>query len=111
MRIDLRQARDRVTVIAPDGRLTVDTVSALRESVRELVEGGALHVIVDMSAVTFMDTVGLAGILGGMKSTREQGGDLRIAGANEMVREMLDMTALSRVILSYATVEDALRQL
>src|SRR5438067_400807 len=82
-----RRARDRVTVIAPDGRLTVDTVSALRESVRELVEGGALHVIVDMSSVTFMDTVGLAGILGGMKSTREQGGDLRIAGANEMVRE------------------------
>jgi anti-anti-sigma regulatory factor len=47
--------------------------------------------------------------VGGLKSARQAGGDLRIAAAPEQVRTVLALTNLDRVLTPHQTVEDAHR--
>src|SRR2546423_1529591 len=107
--IDARRSNNRVTVLAPKGQLTISTVVPFRESLEQLIQSGVNRVVVDLGEVTFMDTLGMAAIISGMKQTRERNGELRVARPTEVVRLTLTVTALSRVLRSYDTVEDALR--
>jgi anti-anti-sigma factor len=106
--IDARRSNDRVTVLAPKGPLTISTVSPFRESLERLIQSGAKRIVLDLGEVSFMDTLGMAAIISGMKQTRERDGELRIARPTDVVRLTLTVTALSRVLRAYDTVEDAL---
>src|SRR5438309_6144396 len=79
VQIDLQETPDRVTVVVPRGPLDVSSAHALRQRMKELVESGVLQVVVDLDAVTFLDSSGLGAIIGGLKRFRQGGGDLRIA--------------------------------
>jgi anti-sigma B factor antagonist len=107
--IDTGRSNDRVTVMAPKGKLTISTVAPFRESLDQLIQSGVSRVVVDLGEVTFMDTLGMAAIISGMKRTRERNGELRVARPTDVVRLTLTVTALSRVLQSYDTVEEALR--
>jgi anti-anti-sigma factor len=109
MMIDARLSNDRVTVLAPKGKLIISTVAQFRESLDGLIQSGVNRVVVDLGEVTFMDTLGMAAIISGMKQTRERSGELRIARPSDVVRLTLTVTALSRVLRCYDSVEDALR--
>ncbi|HKF74834.1 MAG TPA: STAS domain-containing protein [Candidatus Dormibacteraeota bacterium] len=108
MQIELQQARERVTVLAPKGRLDMSTAPLFRERVRELVASGAAHLVVDLEDVTFVDSSGLGAVIGGLKAARQAGGDLRIARPNQQVLLVLDLTSLNRVLRPYGSLEEAL---
>ena len=67
-----------------------------------MVEGRA-HVVVDLTAVPFMDSSGLGAIIAALKKARQAHGDLRIAGANEQVITVLKLTNLDRVLRPFTT--------
>lgn len=108
MQIDLLQARERVTVLAPRGRLDAVSAQSFRERVRQLVDAGANELVVDMGQVSFVDSTGLAAVIGGLKAARQAGGDLRIARPNEQALTLLDLTSLDRVFRPFSSVEEAL---
>jgi len=108
VQIDLQQAHERVTVVAPKGRLDMSSAPAFRERVKQLVESGTTHLVVDLGGVTFVDSSGLGAVIGGLKVARQAGGDLRIARPNQQVLLVLDLTSLNRVLQPYGTLEEAL---
>src|SRR5215469_12128365 len=108
VQIELQQARERVTVLAPKGRLDMSTAPLFRERVRELVASGAAHLVVALEDVTFVDSSGLGAVIGGLKAARQAGGDLRIARPNQQVLLVLDLTSLNRVLRPYGSLEEAL---
>ena len=89
-------------VIALEGRLTAPSVPRLRSAISELVDAGSIRMVID-----FVDSSGLGALIGGLKSARLAGGDLRIAGVTEPVRRVLKLTNLDRVLREYDTVEAA----
>ncbi len=95
-------------VLAATGRLNLSTAGHLRRVVGDAVDEGRTRVVVDLSEVVFIDSSGLGALVGGLKSARQAGGDLRIAGAGEQVRTVLGLTNLDRVLRPHASVEDAL---
>jgi anti-sigma B factor antagonist len=101
--------RPDTAVLRPTGRLTMTTAAELRASVDEAVAGGHRVVVLDLEGTTFMDSSGLGALVGGLRATREAGGDLRIARPNAQVRTVLELTTMDRVLRPHATVEDALR--
>lgn len=109
MDVDRSEVDGRAVVLSPSGRLTMTTAALLRQSVAAEVEGGKSRVVLDLAGVSFVDSSGLGAIVGGLKSARQAGGDLRIAAAGEQVRTVLDLTNLDRVLRPHDTVEDALR--
>jgi len=108
VQIERQPDSKRVTIVTPKGRLDMASAPAFREQVKQLVESGTVHLVVDLAEVGFVDSSGLGAVIGGLKVTRQAGGDLRIARPNQQVRLVLDLTSLNRVLRPYATVEQAL---
>jgi anti-sigma B factor antagonist len=98
---------DNVAVIGCVGRLNMSAAPRLKERLETVVAGGATRIVVDLGATDFIDSSGLGALIGGLKTARQAGGDLRIAGAGEQVRTVLSLTNLDRILQPRATVEDA----
>jgi anti-sigma B factor antagonist len=97
---------DLVAVIRGEGRLNMVSAPRLREAVSEAVAAGRPRIVVDLSAVDFMDSSGLGALV---KTTRQAGGDLRIAAPSEQVTMVLKLSNLDRILTSYASASDAYR--
>ncbi|MGY1724069.1 STAS domain-containing protein [Blastococcus sp. SYSU DS0533] len=95
-------------LLRPEGRLTMVTAPQLRAAVTQALAGGRTRIVVDLSVCEFIDSSGLGAIIGGLKTARQAGGDLRIAAPGEQVRMVLQLTNLDRVLRAYPSVAEAL---
>jgi anti-sigma B factor antagonist len=98
-----------VAVIRGEGRLNMVSAPRLRSAVADAIEAGRPRIVVDLSGVEFMDSSGLGALVGCLKTTRQAGGDLRIAAPSEQVVMVLQLSNLDRILTSYASAADAYR--
>ncbi|AEI11457.1 STAS domain-containing protein [Cellulomonas gilvus] len=108
MEFDVAHAGDHGAVLTPRGRLTMASAGELKALVERTVAGGRTLVVVDLGQTEFMDSSGLGALVGGLRSARTAGGDLRIARAGDQVLTVLELTTMDRVLRPHATVEEAL---
>jgi anti-sigma B factor antagonist len=108
MQIDLSRESERVSIVAPRGRLDLSSASTFRERLRQVITAGTARLVVDLAEVTFVDSSGLGAVIGGLKAARRVGGDLRIARPNQQVQLVLKLTSLNKVLRPYETLEEAL---
>lgn len=97
-----------VLVLRVNGLIVMDRDSrALEWKLQELVAGRERRIIVDLSAVDYVDSVA-AGILAKFAdSLRKSGGGLRTVGANGNVRNMFEITSVAGHVGLKDTVEEA----
>jgi anti-sigma B factor antagonist len=107
MEIDTSDVRGKVAVVRLDGRLNMVAAPRLKSAIEDVVDHGGTHVLVDLTAVTFMDSSGLGALIAALKKARQAQGDLRIAGVNEQVATVLRLTNLDRVLRPFESVEAA----
>ncbi|HYO41127.1 MAG TPA: STAS domain-containing protein [Nocardioidaceae bacterium] len=107
MQIAKSDIGQRGAVLTLDGRLNMVSAPQLKTAVTNAVAEGRSQVVVDLSAVTFLDSSGLGALIAGLKAARQASGDLRMTGANEQVRTVLRLTNLDRVLRPYDTVQAA----
>jgi anti-sigma B factor antagonist len=99
---------DGAAVLHARGRLDMVAAPQLRALVTDVVGKGARRLVVDLEGTTFLDSSGLGALIAGLKTARQAGGDLRIAGAGEQVRMVLELTQMNTVLRPYPTVDAAL---
>jgi anti-sigma B factor antagonist len=99
---------DGATVVSPRGRLDMVAASELRSIVAEVVGAGSTRLVVDLVETAFLDSSGLGALIAGLKTTRQAGGDLRIARPTEQVQMVLELTQMNTVLRPYPSVEAAL---
>lgn len=100
--------RDGWAVVRVSGEVDMTTAPRLREVVIGVVTGGQPQVIVDLEAVDFLDSTGLGVLVGLLKRTRSQGGDLRLVSTRSALRKVLELTGLEQALPLAATVDAAL---
>ncbi len=98
---------ERFAVITPSGRLTAPGVPQLKHAIEDAIADGQPRIVVDLAATDFVDSSALGALIGGLKSARTAGGDLRIANVTEPVRRVLSLTNLDRVLRDHPSVEAA----
>jgi len=108
MSLSINSAPDGVTIVRLSGRLDLLTAAQLKQDLSKIVGDGQSRLVIDLDAVTFIDSSGLGALIGGLKAARQAGGDLRIARAGQQARVILQLTTLDRVLKPYATIEEAL---
>ena len=96
-----------ITIIRPSGRLDLLTAAEFKQDLTRIVGEGRARLVIDLEAVAFIDSSGLGALIGGLKSARQAGGDLRIARPNQQARVILQLTTLERVLRPYGTIEEA----
>lgn len=108
-RLRLRhRVEGEVTVVRPSGEVDVFTAPALREFLLELLDGGMRKLVVDLSDVSFLDSTGLAVLVGIWQRLRNHEGFFALAAANANVTQVLRTTRLDKPLGLHGTVEEAL---
>lgn len=108
MKIVVHHRSDSVAVIRLEGRLDFLSAVSAREQFFETVAGGMSRLVVDLGGVSFIDSSGLGSLVGGLKSARQAGGDLRIACPSDQAKSVLRLTSLDQVFRPHPTIDDAL---
>jgi len=90
-----QQRHGAVTVVRPDGPLNQSDADQFQQQFNTLAAKSLGRVVVDVSAVPFVDSRGLE-VLAESADTLDQSGQaLKLACVNEVLREVLDLTELS----------------
>ena len=108
MRIELNERFESVPVLAPEGRLDMDSAQELRDQVKQLVESGVNRFVMDLSEIDFVDSSGLAAIISALRLVRQSGGSIHIARPSKEVQLLLQITLLDQVIRPYPDIEEAI---
>jgi anti-sigma B factor antagonist len=98
---------DGWAVLSLAGELDLTTAPRLREQVVRTVVDGQPRVVLDLQSVEFVDSTGLGVLVGLLKRTRSQGGDLRLVSTRSAMQKLLELTALDRALPLAATVDEA----
>lgn len=90
------------------GEVDVASSPRLRDRLVQLVTEGPPQLVVDLSGVTFIDSMGLGALVSGLKRARAHAGDLRLVGPTDHVAKVLAITRLDQAFVVADTVADAM---
>ncbi|ACY98021.1 MULTISPECIES: STAS domain-containing protein [Thermomonospora] len=98
------------TVLELTGELDLAGLPALRRRVDEACAApGPPRLVIDMAAVTFMDSCGLGGLVRCWKRVGERQGRFILVGLRPQVARVLDITGMRRAFESYGSLEEFTR--
>lgn len=103
------EKKQGVTVIRLADRFDAYTAPAVKEKLLALQEAGQVNVLVDLSAVDFVDSTGLATLVAGLKHCRRAGGELMLLGLQPRVRVIFGLTRLDHAFRIFDDEVEALR--
>ena len=95
-------------IIGVDGQLIVGNRHDLKTKVMTAMEDGEKKFVVDFSDTGYIDSSGLGVLVSLAKKVREAGGDLVLAGLNEDLRTLFELTKLDTLFAIKESVEEAL---
>lgn len=90
------------------GEVDIETAPRLRDALERALEAGARRLVLNLAAVTFMDSVGVGQIVSAYKRLRP-GARLQICTSNQNVRMLLQIAGLNGVSSMHQSLEEALR--
>ena len=110
LKIDQSSIAPDIDVFTMSGRLTMGSDSQQVEwNLAKLLQENHRKVIFDLSDVNFLDSSGIGILVMCHAKLKKAGGSLRIAGAQGMVRQIIEMTNVNKLIELYSTSSEASR--
>ncbi len=106
--VGIEQLPDERALLVVCGEVDIYTSPQLHEALDEAVDGGARHLLVDLSEVAFIDSTGLGVLIGATKQLQLRGGALVIVCPQEKIRRVFQITALDQILAMHASREEAL---
>jgi anti-sigma B factor antagonist len=100
-----------ITVIDVHGRLGVESIGALHEAVRVLINEGRREVVLDLCGVTGVDAAGLGELASTSRLVRASCGELRLVVRSVAIRDLLVRTKLIGLLPTFPTEAEAIASL
>ena len=95
-------------VFSPEGAIDLHVSPEIRTSLRELIGDKPKRLVIDMSKVPYVDSSGLAVLIGAKQELEAEGGTFMLAGAQETVRTILESARLDQYFRLFPDVDAAL---
>jgi anti-sigma B factor antagonist len=108
MRVD-QCIRNGVVIIAPRGRLTVETETHFVQTVRRVLDEGRTRLVLNLADVPYIDSSGLGAIAHAYTSAWRRGGELKLLHVKHRNRHLLTVTKLITVFDVFDSEDDAVR--
>jgi anti-sigma B factor antagonist len=104
LKYNVRQTGD-VAILDLSGRLSLGEALAfgpgsgvvLNETIRELTKKGQKKILLNLAAVTYVDSSGVGQLVGALTTARNQSGDIKLLRPSNQVLDLLKTTKLDKV--------------
>ncbi|MFJ9576446.1 STAS domain-containing protein [Streptomyces sp. NPDC101191] len=106
--VDVVVRDDRTAVLVVEGELDMETADLLGAHLTEQLRQGRRRLVLDLSALDFMDSSGLNVLIRAVQKARDVGGDLYLAAPTPAVRRILEITGVTMTAPPHAGVAEAL---
>jgi anti-sigma B factor antagonist len=100
--------KDGTEVVDVEGEIDIYTAPRLRELLTDLVSKNHYQIVVNLEKVGFLDSTGLAVLVGGLKRVRAHDGSLDLVCTREQVLKIFRITGLTEVFGIYETADQAI---
>ncbi len=108
MELEINRIDDVVSIVLK-GRIDANTAPTIEQKLFSLISEGSCKLVADLSQVRFISSAGLRTLVAALKEAKRKRGDLRLAGMQKQVQEVVDLTGLCTIFKIYASAEDATR--
>jgi anti-sigma B factor antagonist len=98
MQLEIAENADVRIVRVKEAKLTYPILSAFFAEVRQLVEGGTRKLLIDLSAVTYIDSASIGCLMDIYRLMQDRGGAVKLAGVQPRVETMISMTGVHKLI-------------
>ena len=86
-------------VLPLEGEIDLHVSPRVERALASIIKKRPAHVVVDLSAVTFIDSSGLAALIRAMQDMKKYGGKLTLSGINSEVRTILEIARLDQIFV------------
>ncbi len=100
--------QDRPNVLPLKGEIDLHVSPAVTASLNAMIEKKPQRLVVDLSHVTYIDSAGLAALIGAMQNVEGYGGQFLLAGLQETVRSIFEISRLDQVFHIFPDADAAL---
>jgi anti-anti-sigma factor len=100
--------QDRSNVLPLKGEIDLHVSPSITASLNEMIDKKPERLVVDLSNVTYIDSAGLAALIQAMQKVEGYGGKFRLAGLQETVRSIFEISRLDQVFQIFPDVDGAL---
>src|ERR1700691_3123558 len=108
LEIQTKQLPPDIVVLEITGKITIGRdCQHLEWTIESLVREKRKKIIFDLTNVTHIDSTGIGIIVMSAGQVKEAGGQLRLAGANKHVEQVLTLTSVEKLVSSYPTLAEA----
>jgi len=101
-------AQQNIALLQLKGFLDTTTSSEVSARLRNLLNDGVYHLVIDMSRVNYVSSAGWGVFVGEIRNIRENGGDLKIVQMTPEVYDVFEMLEFHRILDYYDTIEESL---
>ncbi len=108
MQLNITEQGEIIKIEIQEERMDAHNSGDLKEQMLQLFDEGKCNLIIDLSAVRFVDSSGLGALVSGFKNASAREGSLKLCSLQPQVRSMFELTRLHRVFEIFASVEEAL---
>jgi anti-anti-sigma factor len=98
MQLAVADSGDVKIVRVKEPKLTYPNLAPFFAEVRQLVEGGARKVVIDLAAVGYIDSASIGCLMDVRRLLQDRGGVLKLSGLQPRVETMLSMTGVHKIM-------------
>ncbi|HEV2520988.1 MAG TPA: STAS domain-containing protein [Candidatus Acidoferrales bacterium] len=108
MKIISRQV-DQVTILDVSGNIDMSNSPEVRKTLLRVIrEKSAARVVLNLTAVAYIDSSGVASLVEGLKASRDEGLRFVLFGLNDSAREVLKISRLLKLFEVYENEQQAI---
>ena len=107
----LRRDHDELVIFDLDGDFDSYSASKVKEELRDAIVKGEPSVLINLENVPYIDSAGLGTLVSALKTARERGGNVWLAGLTPQVKMVVELTRLHFVFEIFDSVDKALTEL
>jgi anti-anti-sigma factor len=105
------RVENEILIIAIRGRLDAATAPIADETIKKTLDENTNRLLFDLKDLEYLSSGGLRVILGAAKEMRRREGKVALAGLNQYVYEIFEVSGFKSLIPIKATVEEGLKDL
>src|SRR5216117_2823766 len=106
--VDPTPERERSNVLPLKGEIDLHVSPSVTTSLNSMIEKKPERMVIDLSEVTYIDSAGLAALIQAMQKVEAYGGKFLLAGLQETVRSIFEISRLDQVFQIFPYTDTAL---